>query len=123
MLMWLIILVLVIAVSVSAVVYLIKKFRRFSFLDNLKDKHPKLSWAAAAAPVVLINLLASIFMNVWAAVIMDDVKERGDEYMTRIGDLWKEHYSRLRILDKSVSDEERQLATAAKRSARRGESW
>ena len=49
---------------------------------------------------------------VWAAVIMDDVKERGDEYMTRIGDLWKEHYSRLRVLDKSVSDEERQLATS-----------
>jgi len=49
---------------------------------------------------------------VWAAVIMDDVKERGDEYMTRIGDLWKKHYSRLRVLDKSVSDEERQLATS-----------
>ncbi len=70
MLMWLIILALVVAVSVSAVVYLIRKFRRFSFLDKLKDKPPKLSWAAAAAPVVLINLLASIFMNVWAAVII-----------------------------------------------------
>ena len=34
---------------------------------------------------------------VWAAVIMDDVKEKGDEYMTRIGDLWQEHYSRLRV--------------------------
>jgi len=49
---------------------------------------------------------------VWAAVIMDDVKEKGDEYMTRIGDLWQEHYSRLRVLDKSVSDEERQLAAS-----------
>ena len=49
---------------------------------------------------------------VWASVIMDDVKEQGDEYMKHIGDLWKEHYSRLRVLDKSVSDEERQLAAS-----------
>ena len=49
---------------------------------------------------------------VWAAVIMDDVKERGDEYMNRIGDLWQEHYSRLRVLDKSVPKEELQLTVS-----------
>ncbi|MBQ7423958.1 MAG: hypothetical protein IJV19_04350 [Prevotella sp.] len=49
---------------------------------------------------------------VWAAVIMDDVKEQGDEYMTHIGDLWKEHYSRLRAADRSVPVEELQLATS-----------
>ena len=49
---------------------------------------------------------------VWAAVILDDVKERGDEYMTRIGDLWQEHYSRLRAVDKSVPKEELQLAAS-----------
>ena len=49
---------------------------------------------------------------VWAAVIMDDVKEKGDEYMTRIGDLWKEHYSQLRSKDKSVPVDELQLAAS-----------
>ena len=49
---------------------------------------------------------------VWAAVILDDVKENGDQYMTHIDDLWKEHYSRLRVLDNSVSDEERKLAVS-----------
>ena len=45
----------------------------------------------------------------WAAVIMDDVKEKGDEYMTCIGDLWKDHYRQLRAVDKSVPQEELQL--------------
>lgn len=49
---------------------------------------------------------------VWAAVIMDDVKEQGDEYMIRIGDLWKEHYRELRAQDKSVPVEELQLAAS-----------
>lgn len=49
---------------------------------------------------------------VWAAVIMDDVKERGDEYMTRIGDLWKEHYRQLRAVDKTVPAEELQLTAS-----------
>ena len=49
---------------------------------------------------------------VWAAVILDDVKEQGDEYMTRIGDLWKEHYSQLRAKDKTVPVEELQLAAS-----------
>lgn len=49
---------------------------------------------------------------VWAAVIMDDVKEQGDEYMTKIGDLWKERYRELRALDKSVPAEELQLTAS-----------
>ena len=49
---------------------------------------------------------------VWAAVILDDVKEKGDVYMTSIENLWKEHYSRLRTADKSVPKEELQLATS-----------
>lgn len=48
----------------------------------------------------------------WAAVIMDDVKEKGDEYMTRIGDLWKDHYRQLRAVDKSVPQEELQLTAS-----------
>lgn len=48
----------------------------------------------------------------WAAAIMDDVKENGDEYMTRIGDLWKEHYRQLRALDKSIPVEELQLTAS-----------
>ena len=49
---------------------------------------------------------------VWAAAIMDDVKEKGDEYMSRIGDLWKDHYRLLRGLDKSVPAEELQLTAS-----------
>ena len=49
---------------------------------------------------------------VWAAVILDDVKEKGDVYMASIETLWKEHYSRLRAADKSVPKEELQLATS-----------
>ena len=48
----------------------------------------------------------------WAAVIMDDVKEKGDEYMTCIGDLWKDHYRQLRAVDKSVPQEELQLTAS-----------
>lgn len=49
---------------------------------------------------------------VWAAVIMDDVKEQGDGYMTRIGELWKEHYRQLRNTDKSLAKEELQLTVS-----------
>lgn len=49
---------------------------------------------------------------VWATAIMDDVKEKGDEYMSRIGDLWKDHYRLLRGLDKSVPAEELQLTAS-----------
>ena len=48
----------------------------------------------------------------WAAVIMDDVKENGDQYMTRIGDLWKEHYRQLRSIDKSMPQDELKLTAS-----------
>lgn len=49
---------------------------------------------------------------VWAAVIMDDVKESGDQYMTRIGDLWKDHYRQLRAMDKSLPQDELKLTAS-----------
>ena len=49
---------------------------------------------------------------VWAAAIMDDVKERGDEYMPQIGRLWKEHYRTFRSMDKDVPVEELQLVVS-----------
>ena len=48
----------------------------------------------------------------WAAVIMDDVKENGDQYMTRIGDLWKNHYRQLRSIDKSMPQDELKLTAS-----------
>lgn len=49
---------------------------------------------------------------VWSAAIVDDVKERGDQYMERIGNLWKEHYRVFRGFDKSIPQDELQLSVA-----------
>lgn len=70
MVMWLIILVLVAAVLVSGIVYLIRGFRKFSFISKIGESSPKLMWAAAAAPVILISAASAVFMNIWAAVIV-----------------------------------------------------
>ena len=49
---------------------------------------------------------------VWTTVVLDDVKEHGDEYMMRIGNLWKVHHSTFRLFDKSIPQEELQLTVA-----------
>jgi len=49
---------------------------------------------------------------IWSAVILDNVKENGDEYMPKLGNLWKEHYSAFRKMDKSVPVDELQLAAS-----------
>lgn len=49
---------------------------------------------------------------VWSAAIVDDVKEKGDQYMERIGNLWKEHYRVFRSFDKSIPQDELQLTVA-----------
>ena len=83
---------------------------------NNYGRHPMMRVAEAACRLFGKELqdmsLWPEELFVWAAVIMDDVKEKGDEYMPRIGDLWQEHYSRLRVLDKSVPQEERKLTAS-----------
>ena len=51
-----------------------------------------------------------IFME--AASILDDVKEKGDEFIVESANLWKEHYNAFRRFDPSVPSEEIKLAVS-----------
>ena len=46
-----------------------------------------------------------------AAVIIDDIKQNGDEFIPEISKLWKNTYPRFREYDKTVPDNEIKLAT------------
>ncbi len=68
--MWIIILLLVSAFSIGGIVFLVKGFHKFSFINRLAGKHKRLSWAAAILPVVLIVVLTAVFLNIWATMIV-----------------------------------------------------
>ena len=68
--MWLIILALVLAASISGIVFLIKRFHSFSFIGKLSSSSRKLSWFLAVLPVVLMIILSALLLNVWATMII-----------------------------------------------------
>ena len=70
MIMWIILFLLVIIFSLGAIVFLIRGFHKFSFINKLANKNKRLSWTAAIVPVVLIVVLSAVLLNYWATMII-----------------------------------------------------
>lgn len=51
--MWIIIFLLVFILAVSGIIYIVKRFRSFSFIKKISEKHRILSWIIAAVPLIL----------------------------------------------------------------------
>ena len=68
--MWLIILALVLAASISGIVFLIKRFHSFRLIQKISERNKKLSWFLAVLPIALTILLSAILLNIWATMII-----------------------------------------------------
>lgn len=68
--MWLIILALVLAATISGIVFLIKRSHSFGIIQKISEHNKKLSWFLAVLPVALIILLSAILLNIWATMII-----------------------------------------------------
>lgn len=66
--MWIIILVLVLIAAIGGLIYLIRGFRRFSFIKELGNRSIPLSWAVTLLPFAGIACFA--FINVWSVMIV-----------------------------------------------------
>ena len=65
---WFIVLSLLGLMGLASLVYLVTRFRKFSFMQKLAEKHKALSWLCAAAMVSLFFLFGLI--NVYAVVVV-----------------------------------------------------
>ncbi len=66
--MWIIIFLLMLIMSVGGAVYLVRGIHRFSFLQQLHESRPKLSWIVAIGLLALTGVF--LFVNVWALIIV-----------------------------------------------------
>lgn len=66
--MWLVIFAVMLLVSVTGAVYLVRGVHRFSFLRKLGEKHRLLSWTAAVLLLSLTGLFSLI--NIWTLLVV-----------------------------------------------------
>ena len=65
---WIVVLSLLALMGLAAIIYLVTRFRKFSFMRKLAEKHKALSWLCAIAMVALFFLFGLI--NVYAIVVV-----------------------------------------------------
>lgn len=57
--MWLMIMLILLGLALLAVYYLMTRFHRFSFVQELAAGHRALSWLVAFLPLALLGLFAA----------------------------------------------------------------
>ena len=67
--MWLILFAVLILLAVGAVLYLISRIHRFSFIKKLETKNKPLSWIVSAIPVI-VTAVGFMMINIWTVVVV-----------------------------------------------------
>ncbi len=62
--------VILLITAVAGIAYLVTRFHRFNIFQRLSGHGRFISWSAAAAPVVVINLLIGFMINVYSALVV-----------------------------------------------------
>lgn len=67
---WLILFIVLIALTLGGIVYLITRIHRFSFIEKLAEKHKALSWIVAVIPLIALLVIPSLLINVWSTIVI-----------------------------------------------------
>lgn len=70
MMMWLLLMVFMLALSVAGLLYLVRRFHRFSFMKSFDEKSKIAAWTLSVCPVVIVVGVFWILINVYAAIIV-----------------------------------------------------
>ena len=67
---WLILFILLIALSLGGFIYLVTRVHRFSFIKKLAEKHKALSWIVSVIPLIALLAISTLAINVWSAIVI-----------------------------------------------------
>lgn len=67
---WLILMILLLALTVGGAVYLVTRIHRFSFIKRLGEKQKVLSWILSVIPLIALVVIPTLLVNLWTAVVI-----------------------------------------------------